>query len=187
VRLAIGSDGISGEKPMATALNSILYMAKHNFFDNATLLKIATQNTPATIFPERKIGLLKAGYEASFLVLNGNPLTDLNHLKNISMRIKQGVILPEMTDAIMTRQRNITFTLKGFEDAKEVAIAGTFNGWSPTANLMKKEKDGWVITLDLEPGKVLYKFVVDGQWMIDPGNKKTEADGEHTNSVIVIN
>ena len=39
---------------------------------------------------------------------------------------------------------------------------------------MKREGDEWIITVHLYPGKHLYKFVVDGQWIIDPGNKLWE-------------
>jgi imidazolonepropionase-like amidohydrolase len=56
-------------------------------------LKIWCENTPATIFPKRRIGYLKEGYEASFLVLAGNPLEDFNHTGKIEMRVKQGKIL----------------------------------------------------------------------------------------------
>ena len=43
-----------------------------------------------TIFPTRKIGVLRDGYEASFLVLNGNPIADFNWVRNIQSRFKQG-------------------------------------------------------------------------------------------------
>lgn len=49
-----------------------------------------SENTAQTIFPNRKIGMLKEGYEASFLVLNGNPIVDFNQVKNIKLRFKQG-------------------------------------------------------------------------------------------------
>lgn len=47
-----------------------------------------------TIFPKRKIGYLKSGYEASFLVLDGNPLTNFEAVKKIRLRFKQGFMLP---------------------------------------------------------------------------------------------
>jgi hypothetical protein len=39
---------------------------------------------------------------------------------------------------------------------------------------MKKVNDGWMVELFLPVGKCLYKFIVDGQWIIDPGNKLWE-------------
>ncbi|MDX1502800.1 MAG: hypothetical protein R3325_10595 [Thermoanaerobaculia bacterium] len=41
-------------------------------------------------FPERKIGHLREGFEASFLVLGGNPLDDFLQVANIQRRFKQG-------------------------------------------------------------------------------------------------
>ncbi len=49
-----------------------------------------TQTTAETIFPRRRIGLLRPGYEASFLVLAGNPLDDFANVTRITRRVKQG-------------------------------------------------------------------------------------------------
>jgi 1,4-alpha-glucan branching enzyme len=61
--------------------------------------------------------------------------------------------------------------------ASEVYIAGDFNEWSPTADLMEKGADGvWRITLRIKPGRYEYKFVVDGTYMEDPNNPDTVPD-----------
>jgi imidazolonepropionase-like amidohydrolase len=52
-----------------------------------------TEDTPKTIFPKRKIGALKEGYEASFLALESNPLDDLTNVRKIRYRFKQGYLL----------------------------------------------------------------------------------------------
>jgi 1,4-alpha-glucan branching enzyme len=66
-----------------------------------------------------------------------------------------------------------TFTLKNvFVDAREIKIAGNFNGWNGYS--MSKTGAEWVISLHISPGKCLYKFVVDGQWIIDPNNSQWE-------------
>lgn len=85
VPIAIGSDSFR-----QTALPEALSLAKLKAFDNLTLLKMWCETTAATIFPKRKIGHLKDGYEANFLVLTGNPLTDFANVKTIELRIKQG-------------------------------------------------------------------------------------------------
>lgn len=57
--------------------------------------------------------------------------------------------------------------------AREVAVAGTFNDWSMEANRLKRTGDGhWVATLDLPPGRYEYKFIVDGEWSCDTGCDK---------------
>ena len=85
VSIAVGSDSFR-----QTALAEALSLAKLQAFDNLTLLKMWCEATAATIFPRRKIGYLKDGYEANFLVLTGNPLTDFANVKTIALRIKQG-------------------------------------------------------------------------------------------------
>lgn len=49
--------------------------------------------------------------------------------------------------------------------AKEVSLAGTFNGWDASKNPLKKNNAGnWSISLFLEPGRYEYRFFVDGNW-----------------------
>lgn len=85
VAIAIGSDSFR-----QTALPEALSLAKIQAFDNLTLLKMWCETTAFTIFPKRKIGYLKDGYEANFLVLTANPLTDFANVKTIDLRIKRG-------------------------------------------------------------------------------------------------
>jgi len=80
----------------------------------------------------------------------------------------------------------VTFRLKGYANAKEVSVAGSFNDWSASSSKMKKQGDEWIVETIAEPGRHMYKFVVDGQWIIDPANKETEMENGNTNSVLVI-
>lgn len=86
VRFALGLDTHG-----LTLMPEIQYFHDNGIFDDQTLLKIAVETTPQSIFPNRRIGRLREGYEASFLVLNGDPLKDFNQIKNINRRFKQGV------------------------------------------------------------------------------------------------
>jgi imidazolonepropionase-like amidohydrolase len=85
VKLAIGPD-VYGVTSLAEAMN--LYDLK--VFNSVTLLKMWCETTPIIIFPNRKIGQLKEGYEASFLVLGGNPIDNFENVKDIKVRFKQG-------------------------------------------------------------------------------------------------
>ncbi len=87
-KLAFGSDRYG-----STPVNDVFYLQQLGVFSNLELLKIWVEDTPQTIFPKRKIGYLKNGYEASFIVLAGNPTKDFAQLKNIKLRFKQGVLL----------------------------------------------------------------------------------------------
>lgn len=88
VVLTIGSDNVSD-----SSRNEVEYLHGLGIFDYVTLLKMWTETTPKAIFPKRKIGLLREGYEASFLALEGNPIEDLRNLRKIKVRFKQGVLL----------------------------------------------------------------------------------------------
>lgn len=82
---------------------------------------------------------------------------------------------------------NTVFRLKGFTDAKEVILTGSFNRWDERMFKMHKTDSGWGIVLQIKPGEYEYKFIVDGQWLEDPTNptkRKNEFDGY--NSVINV-
>jgi imidazolonepropionase-like amidohydrolase len=88
VRLALGSDNYRSD-----TVPEALYIQSLNVFDNRSLLTIWCVGTARTIFPHRKIGELKEGYEASFVVLKGNPIKDFPAVQHISMAVKQGHVL----------------------------------------------------------------------------------------------
>jgi len=67
--------------------------------------------------------------------------------------------------------------LPGYLEARDVIISGSFNGWSTSGYPMEKTDEGWEIELQLSPGKYLYKFIVDGQWIRDRQNALYESDG----------
>ena len=85
VRIAVGAD-LRG----LTARDELFYFRDLEALDALTLLQMACELTPRVIFPERKIGRLAEGYEASFLVLPRNPLEDLDALQELSLAVKQG-------------------------------------------------------------------------------------------------
>jgi imidazolonepropionase-like amidohydrolase len=89
VRLAVGSDTMPG----AGVLAEIQFLKDTDIFSNLELLKMWSQTTPKLIFPQRKIGALQEGYQANFLVLEGNPIKDFSNVKRISVRVKQGDLL----------------------------------------------------------------------------------------------
>jgi len=103
VKLAIGSDGISGERRFVTARDEVRFLAKHRMMTPLELLRAWSVDTPRTIFPKRKLGALAPGYEANFLVLNGDPLEDPENLHHIGMRVKAGIVLPQMPAIVLGR------------------------------------------------------------------------------------
>lgn len=62
------------------------------------------------------------------------------------------------------------------EDASEVFLAGTFNGWNPKATPMKQQHGGdWEAEVELIPGSYEYKFVIDGEWRCESGGGENVA------------
>ncbi len=90
VPIAIGSDNYGVD-----AKAEALYLHALGGWSNSDLLDAWTRVTPALIFPRRKIGRLADGYEASFLALAGNPVTDFTWTGHILLRVKQGEVLPQ--------------------------------------------------------------------------------------------
>lgn len=90
VRLAIGTDETPGK--FFTEVSSL---ASTGVFTNREILQMMTEISPALIFPERKLGKLMDGYEASFLVLDANPMETIQAASHIRLEIKQGQLVPE--------------------------------------------------------------------------------------------
>ena len=71
---------------------------------------------------------------------------------------------------MFTKSTHIRFD-RFFPEAKEVSIAGSFNGWQPSATPMERFGIGCgqrKVDLYLKPGRYEYRFVVDGKWTDDP-------------------
>lgn len=60
--------------------------------------------------------------------------------------------------------------------AGSVYVLGDFNGWKRSeANKLSRLEDGkWSAHYQLPKGKYRYKYLVDGNWMHDPSNEKSE-------------
>ena len=73
-------------------------------------------------------------------------------------------------------------------EAKEVYVAGSFNGWVPQKSPLSPTGNGhWVGNLTIGPGRYEYLFVVDGQWLTDPNARETvDNPFGGKNSVLVV-
>lgn len=86
VSLALGTDN-----PTLTVLDEFDRIRALGALDDVTLLRLLVVDTARAIFPNRAIGSLADGAEASFIALEGNPLTDPANLRKIRLRLKRGV------------------------------------------------------------------------------------------------
>lgn len=94
------------------------------------------------------------GIVASLTLRGWGPTIEASHL-----------VLPEPS-----RVGNIVFRLSGFPTARIVAVAGTFNGWNQSQYLFERVGDEWICRINLPRGRYQYKFIVDGNWLVDPNN-----------------
>lgn len=70
--------------------------------------------------------------------------------------------------------------------ADAVVLSGSFNGWNPEANPMKKNKEGvWSAVVNLFPGIYEYRFIVDGLWKNDPVCEKHRLNPYGTHNCIL--
>jgi 1,4-alpha-glucan branching enzyme len=93
----------------------------------------------------------------------------------------------DLIDFALVIAPNYTFRLRGHGDARSVFLAGTFNDWNPSTLPMQRQGSDWVFPVHLEPGKHLYKFIVDGKWILDPANELWEQNEHDTgNSVLWV-
>lgn len=69
--------------------------------------------------------------------------------------------------------------------SQSVLIAGEFNRWNQEP--MRRIGDGkWGLVFDLAEGSYAYKFIVDGNWILDPVNSLRKSVNGVENSVLVV-
>ena len=84
--------------------------------------------------------------------------------------------------------QQIEFQLKAPPGSK-VSVAGTFNNWDAGKNPMRDNPDSghYKTRIALSPGKHEYKFVVNGEWFVDPNCAERVPNGHGSfNSAICV-
>ena len=76
----------------------------------------------------------------------------------------------------------------GDAQAREVSLAGDFNGWQPSHRLHEVQPGVWAVDVALPPGVYNYVFVVDGKaWRLDPlAPRVTDGFGGSSSRVSVL-
>lgn len=85
-------------------------------------------------------------------------------------------------------RKRIIFELKATKGC-DIYLAGTFNNWdSKTKKMKDTNKNGvYTATLLLHPGEYEYKFLVNGEWHVDPACPNwTRNDHGTLNSVVTV-
>ncbi len=129
------------------------------------------------------------GWELNYVVGQGNHeykfIVDGSWMPDPSNPYSSGK--DALKNSFLPVNPNHKFVLEGFDSAQEVIVTGNFTGWDPAGYTMVKREGLWELPIHLKPAKYLYKFVVDGEWIIDPGNDLWEENEHGTgNSVLWI-
>lgn len=214
--ILFGGPSVWAEQPMLTGYKAEFTIAAPNAhrvlltgeFNNwsavATPLSKGSNGTWATTLP------LPAGrHQYKFIVdgkwmpdpVNTERVDDLHGGKNSVIVVgppMQPVNLPPSTNSPtndlnpygstshITGSYQVQFTFAS-PDARNVSVAGDFNGWSATATPMHGRPDGgWSATMPLPAGRYQYKIVVDGKSIPDPQNPLQEDDGHGGKSSVVV-
>ncbi|MCI0404208.1 MAG: MBL fold metallo-hydrolase [Acidobacteria bacterium] len=159
-RIALGSDGLEPASPVDP---EALYVAEMGGFDNLAVLKVLTETTPKVVFPGRKIGALAEGYEASFLVLEGDPLKDLKQLNRIHLRVKGGAELKvdEPVHITTTHLGGTLYMLDGVVDQVGLSV-GEDGILVVDPSYMEYADQVLAEIARLKPGKP--RFVINTHW-----------------------
>jgi hypothetical protein len=131
----------------------------------------------------------KAGWELPYVVAAGNYeykfIVDGNWMTDPVNPFSTGS--GKFENSFIALKANHLFELNGFPEAKQVIVTGSFNGWRTADYRMKRQNEKWIFPIYLKPGKHLYKFIVDGKWIVDPANKLFEDNFNNSfNSVLWI-
>ncbi|XP_054808221.1 protein PTST homolog 2, chloroplastic isoform X2 [Prosopis cineraria] len=120
-----------------------------------------------------------------------------------SIRAKLAVLEGKMTLAIMDANKTIEEKQKRIDNsrraltflkticvvwpnsASEVLLAGSFDGWSSKRKMEKSNAGVFSVYLQLYPGKYEIKFIVDGEWKIDPLRPIVQNNGYENNLLII--
>ena len=80
---------------------------------------------------------------------------------------------PSLMDSVDSLSKEVTFAIDA-PDAKDIYIVGDFNHWKiDEGSRLSRTSDGkWEKRVGLSSGKYKYKFVIDGEWVLDSRNSE---------------
>lgn len=84
---------------------------------------------------------------------------------------------PHLIETVESLSREVSFVIDA-PGAKDIYLVGDFNEWKlGDGNRLSRGENGkWEKRMGLSPGRYKYKFVVDGEWVLDRSNNEREAN-----------
>ena len=163
----------------------VFFLKGFSHFDHVNLAGNFNGWNPDELFMERT----NTGWRLPYVLANGNYeykfIADGKWIPDPSNPYTVGS--GDMMNSFLPVKPNHTFALESYPEAESVIVTGNFNGWSSENCKMTRKEGKWIFPIHLKPGKCLYKFIVDGKWIIDPSNSLWEENEYGTkNSVLWI-
>ena len=83
---------------------------------------------------------------------------------------------------------NVTFSYKfNNRSPQNVFVSGSFDDWKEKHPLSYNQTMGkWTCTLKLKKGKYFYKYIIDGNWEINPIEQNVRGNDGITNNIINV-
>ena len=146
------------------------------------LIRAITETSPDSVAAYSKLGRIS--------LVNGDR-DEAQEAYGMAVRLdpefQEGRRMLAQLDSNPQAKGNVTLKISRLTNAKLVTVAGSFNGWNPFHTLLRKNGSTWETSIQLPPGEYEYKFVVDGNWMLDPKNPRRRSDGNNNeNSLLVV-
>lgn len=71
-------------------------------------------------------------------------------------------------------------------EARAISIYGSFDGWGVGHPLARDTGGLWKATVDLPKGATEYKFLIDGEWRINPIISSIADGFEGRNNILIV-
>ena len=108
-----------------------------------------------------------------------------NDMEILSQSVSVVSNRPELSDGKIPMTFNYVFEKRN--QPKNVDLLGSFDGWKIKHPLIFDAlKNKWSVTLKLEKGKYLYKYVVNNEWVVNPNEKIEKGKDGIINNVCEI-
>ena len=125
------------------------------------------------------------GYPATFLIDPGGKIVENGRFWGGDVHSRVALALGDSTPfTALISKGNVVFRYDGGR-ARNVEVAGDFTGWLPVP--LYRSAGGFLRHVPILPGRYQYRFIVDGEWTLDPSNDVTEdSSSGRTNNVLVV-
>ncbi len=184
-------DNLQKESDGVNDYNSVVFVPNHTFklkgYQSAENVYVAgsfngwkPHNAPMDVTPQgwELNAFVSYGKHTYKFVVDGKWILDPANPDKAENQYGTG-------NSVLNIGESYQFVLPGFPNATNVFLAGSFNNWNPNEIQMSRTDSGWIAEYYFGPGNYEYKFIVDGQWMLDPDNPKVAHSGGADNSLLV--